>query len=55
MGVPKNLVIHPLPDHVSHFGAPWRIFWIFEVLLEGVGVLGYKHLFSKSCWERPNT
>ena len=32
----------PFPDPVGHFGAPWRPFWIFEVLVEGmIGDLTY--------------
>ena len=34
--VPKNLGVHPFPDHVGHFGAPYRSFGIFEVLIEGI-------------------
>ena len=33
---PQNLGVDPFPDPVSHFGAPWQPFWIFEVLIEGM-------------------
>ena len=29
---PNNLGVNPLPDPVSHFGLPWRLFWILRVL-----------------------
>ena len=45
-GAPNNLGLESFPDPVGHFGAPWRPFWIFQVLIEGV--LGSKNLFSKS-------
>ena len=32
----KHPKIDPFPDPVSHFGAPWWPFWIFEVLMEGI-------------------
>ena len=32
----NNLGLDPFPDPVGHFGAPWRPFWIFEVLKEGM-------------------
>ena len=35
-GAPQNLGVDPFPDPVGHFGAPWRPFWIFEVLIEGM-------------------
>ena len=31
----KTLVA-TINDPVSHFGAPWRPFWIFEILIEGM-------------------
>ena len=43
---PKNLGINTFPDPVSHFGAPWRPFWIFEVLIEGM--IESKNLISES-------
>ena len=42
----NNLGLDPFPDPVGHFGAPWRPFWIFEVLIEGM--MESKKLFSKS-------
>ena len=35
MGAPKNHGVHPFLDPVGHFGAPWRQFGIFVVLIEG--------------------
>ena len=35
-GSAQNPGVNPFPDPVSHFGAPWRPFWIFEVLIEGM-------------------
>ena len=35
-GAPQKLGVDPFLDPVSHFGAPWRPFWIFEVLIEGM-------------------
>ena len=49
MGVPKNLDVHTFPDPIGHFWAPWRPFWIFEVLVEGI--IESKNLFSKSWYE----
>ena len=34
-GAPKKHGLHPFLDPVGHFGAPWRPFWIFVVLIEG--------------------
>ena len=28
----KNLGVHTFPDPVSHFGAPWRPYWILQAL-----------------------
>ena len=28
--------VHPFPDAIGYFGAPWQPFWIFEVLIEGM-------------------
>ena len=36
-GAPKNLGVHPFPDPIGHFGAPWQPFQIFEVLREAGG------------------
>ena len=33
---PETLGVHPFPDPVGHFGAPWRPFEIFEVFIEAV-------------------
>ena len=49
--MPKNFKLRPFPDPVSHFGAPWRTFWIFEVLKEGM--IESKKLFGKSCSGSP--
>ena len=49
---PNDIELDPFPDPVSHFGAPWRPFWIFQFLIEGV--LGSKNLFSKSCLKWPH-
>ena len=46
MGAPQNLGVHPFPDPIGHLGAPWRPFWIFEVLIEGM--IESKNLFSES-------
>ena len=46
MGAPKDLGVDPFPDPVGHFGAPWRPFWIFEVLIEGM--IESKNLFCES-------
>ena len=35
-GAPKNLGIDHYTDPGGHFGSPWRPFWIFEVLIEGM-------------------
>ena len=51
--VPKNLGVHAVSDPVGHFGAPWRPFWIFEVLEEGM--IESKNLFSESCSGGPIT
>ena len=51
MGVPKNLGEDTFPDLVGYFGAPWRPFWIFEVLIEGM--IKSKNSFSKSWLEGP--
>ena len=32
MGVSKNLGVDTFPDPVSHFWAPWRPFWILQVV-----------------------
>ena len=45
-GAPQNLGVDPYPVPVGHFGAPWRPFWIFEVLIEGM--IESKKLFSES-------
>ena len=45
-GAPQNLGVDPFPDPVGHFGAPWRPFWIFEVLIEGM--IKSKNLFRES-------
>ena len=45
-GAPNNLGVDHLQDLVGHFGAPWRPFWIFEVLIEGM--IESKNLFSES-------
>ena len=42
----NNLGLDPFPEPVGHFGAPWRPFWIFEVLIEGM--MESKNLFSES-------
>ena len=49
----NNLGLNPFPDPVDHFGAPWRPFLIFEVLIEGM--MDSKNLFSESWWEGPIT
>ena len=46
-GVPKNLGVDPFPDPIGHFVAPWRPFWIFEVLKEGM--IESKNLSNESC------
>ena len=33
---PKNLSVHPFPDPVCHFWAPWWPFWMFEALKKGM-------------------
>ena len=38
----KNWKTNPIPDPISHFVAPWRPFWIIEVLIEGM-------IKSKNC------
>ena len=52
-GAPKNQgtaqrIKNPFPDPVGLFGAPWRPFWIFEVLIDGM--IELKNLFSKNCF-----
>ena len=42
----NNLGLDPFPDPIGHFGAPWRPFWIFQDLLEGM--MESKNLFSES-------
>ena len=32
----KNWKTNPIPDPIRHFVAPWRPFWIIEVLIEGM-------------------
>ena len=49
----NNLGLDAFPDFVGHFGAPWRPFWIFEVLIEGM--IESKNLFGKSWLEGPIT
>ena len=49
----KKLGVNPFPDPVGHFWTPWRAFWIFEVLIEGM--IKSKNLFSKSCLGGPIT
>ena len=49
----NNICLHSFPDPVGHFGAPWRPFWIFGVLIEGM--MESKNLFSESCSEWPIT
>ena len=34
--MPKNLGVNTIPDPIGHFGAPWQLFWIFEVLIGGM-------------------
>ena len=45
--MPKNLGVDTFPDPVGLFGAPWRPFWILEVLQEGM--IESKSLFYGSC------
>ena len=45
-GAPQNLGVDPFPVPVGHFGAPWRPFWIFEVLIEGM--VKQRNLFCES-------
>ena len=45
-GAPKNLGVVPFPVPVGHFGAPWRPFWIFEFLIDGI--IKSKNLFCES-------
>ena len=51
-GAPKNLIVTHFPDSVGHFGAPWRPFWNFKVLIEGM--IESKNLLCKSCWGSNN-
>ena len=53
MGVPKNLRVVPSPDPIGHFGTPWRPFWIFETVIEGM--IESKNLFSESLSVGPIT
>ena len=53
MGAPRNLGVHHFPDPVGYFGAPWRLFWIFEAFIEGM--IESKNLFSESWSEGPIT
>merc|ERR1711954_400716 len=34
-GSPKNLGVDTFPDPLRHFGAPWRPFWILQVVRRG--------------------
>ena len=52
-GAPKNLGVDHFPDPVGKFGALWRLFWIFEGLIEGM--IEPKNLFSESWSEGPIT
>ena len=46
MGASEILGEDPFPDPVSHFGAPWQPFWIFQALIEGMNES--KNLFTES-------
>ena len=52
----NNLGLDPFPDHVGHFGAPWRPFWILQAVWRcrrwacapgAARLVFYKQLFYK--------